>query len=374
MKPKVSFGIDHIYNDRPYGSVADRLLANGLDLSVLRPYTAPDENGVERTWITNAEGEGVLTNTPGIFPKEAWISLDETVERVQRDELQVVSDLTGAGLTYTLPNGMGTPMLQEQTMTDFGVASVSMSGLKRTERDRPEYDLKNFPIPIIHGEWSWDLRTLEIYRKTRTPIDTTSAEMIARRIAELVEQMTLGTAATYSYGGAHIYGLSNHPNRITSTMTLPTAGGWTPMTTVNEVIDLIDSLKQVGVTGPYGVYFSPNWSKYMGKDYYATSTYTYSGETLLSRLQKISPDRIRFWKEARWLNSGFQVLVVQLRQDTVRMVSGLPMTTLQWDEQGGLEKKWKIIQILVPQVRTHVFTAASQVSTTLTGIGHGVAA
>jgi hypothetical protein len=55
------------------------------------------------------------------------------------------------------------------------------------------------------------------------------------------------------------------------------------------------------------------------------------------------------------------------------MVNGLPMTTLQWDEQGGLEKKWKIITILIPQVRTNTFVAADGTSTLTAGIGHGVA-
>lgn len=370
LKLKGGLYLDHIYNGVGYGNVAQRLLHCNGNYGVLRPYLDEDEQGNLRSWIVNEEGEAVVSNAPAVLPKQAWIQLDNTVARVQRDELRVFEEIRGMGLNMNLPNALATTVLQEQTMTDFGVAGVSMSGLRRTERDRPEYDLRNFPIPIIHGEFSWDLRTLEQSRVrsggANFALDTTSAEMITRRMSELIEEMAIGTAATFSYGGGSIYGLINKPERVTKAFTLPTAVGWTPDVLVDEILDAIDSLQTLNFNGPYGIYYSPAWWKYLGQDY--SGAYA---RTVMSRLQEIDPEKtdIRWWRRARYLKTEaapFQIVIFQLTQDVIRTITGMPMTTLQWSEQGGLELCWKIICILLTQLRA---TADDT-----TGIAHCVAA
>ena len=44
-----------------------------------------------------------------------------------------------------------------------------------------------------------------------------------KQVNETVDDLTLGTLATYTYGGYSIYGFTNFPGRITKSMTLPTA-------------------------------------------------------------------------------------------------------------------------------------------------------
>ncbi len=45
------------------------------------------------------------------------------------------------------------------------------------------------------------------------------------------------------------------------------------------------------------------------------------------------------------------VLLVQATSDTVRMVEGLPLTTVEWATHGDMLFHFKVMQILIPQVR-----------------------
>ena len=191
------------------------------------------------------------------------------------------------------------------------------------------------------------------------PLDTTSIEQNTRKIVEQVEQLTLGTAASYSYGGGTVYGLTNTPYRVTKTLTLPTAVGWEPAVTYDEILDMIQSLQDIYFNGPYGVFMSPGWTKYMNTDYSAA----YPGVSLASKLREV--EDIRFVRKVDYL-SGFQIVMFQLTKDVIRAVTGMPMTTMQWESQGGMMVNFKIMCIMVPEVRAN---ASDQ-----TGICHGTAA
>lgn len=353
--------LDFIYNGQGYGDVADRLLEANLDFGALRPFRDP---ATGRRFVSlqqpGGKAKNFLTNAPATLTKDQWLALDESIIRIAEPELRVWGDISALGLTYRVPNGMGTTVLQEQTMGDFGTATISMDGLKRSDRDRPEFDLRNFPLPIISGDIQFSARELAVARTSGAPLDTTSAERVTRRIAEQVESLTIGSALSYTYGGGTIYGLTNKPERVSKVLTLPTAAGWSPEQTVDEVLDMIASLQDLHFNGPYGVYFTPAWTRYLDGDYSST----YAGETLRTRLAKI--EDIRFMRKINYGLTGYQIVVFQLTSDVIRAVTGMDLTTVQWDAMGGLAKNWKILCIMVPQLRTN--------ANGTTGICHGVAA
>lgn len=339
--------VDYIFNGQGFGSVADRLIDANMDPGVLRPWRSA-KNG--KSYVTlNVRGrpKNFVTNTPATLTYDAWKDIDRRLIRVARPLLRVWGDLVGAGLSYSVPDGMGTTVLQQQTMTDWGFASVSMDGVRESDRDRPVFDTRYFPMPIIHGSFQFTARQMAAARRGAVPLDIGGMDQITRKVVEKVESFCIGTATTFSYGGGSIYGLTTMPERVTKTMTLPTAAGWTPAVLVDEINDMIQDLQDMNFNGPYGMYFSPSWAKYMNGDY----ADTYGGETLRSRLDKI--EDLSFIRKLHYGLTGYQVVIFQLDENFIRAVQGMKLTTLQWDSHGGMVKNFKILCIMLPQLRTN---------------------
>lgn len=342
--------IDVIHNGQAHGSVADALLANNMDHNALRPYICPKTGRSIVALFNGFDAEGkpkfrkTISNAPATLMKEQWLMMDEAVVRAARPLLRVWGDISSAGLTMTVPNGMAYTVIQHQSMTDAGNAQLSMDGLAKAQRDRTTFDLVNLPLPIVHSDFSFSLRELMVSRNSRMPLDTTMVEQSTRKCVELIEKLTLGTLSSYSYGGGTVYGLTNFPSRITKTITLPTNPAWTPETLVNEVLDGIQSLQDIFFNGPYMVWASPGWTKYLDADY----AQTYGGKTLRQRLRDI--EDIVMWNKADFL-SGFKILIVQRSPDVVQAVTGLRLQTMQWDSEGGMQKNFKVMGIMVPRLK-----------------------
>lgn len=339
------------------GSPIDRLMECNMDPGSLRPWKGRGRSYV--TLNTNQGPKNIVVNAPATLTKDEWIQIDQAVVRAARPMLRVWGDLTRAGLTYTVPNGMASTTLQYQTMTDAGTASISMDGLRQSERDRPTFDLKGLPLPFIHSDFSFSAREITVSRSSGAPLDTVMAEQATRKVSEEVEKLVVGVTPSYSYGGGSIYGLTNFPDRITKTISLPTnTATWTPQKTANEITDMIQSAQNNYFNGPYALYYSPGWTKYLDQDYSAT----YGGETLRTRLGKladiVSIQKIDFL-------SNYQMVLVQMTSNVIRAVTGMTMTTVQWPSEGGLMQNFKVMAIMVPQLRSD--------SNGLTGIVHAVA-
>jgi hypothetical protein len=166
--------------------------------------------------------------------------------------------------------------------------------------------------------------------------------------------LLLGTLGSFYYGGGTVYGYSNHPSRATKVMTAPTAAGWTPETTVNEVLAMRQTLRDNLKPGPYVLYISPDWEVSFDQDYSAT----YGGETLRTRLAKVG--RIASVESLDYL-TGYQMLLVSMDRGTIREIIGMDIQTIQWESPDGMEMFFKVMCILVPQFRFDQSTRAGVV-------------
>jgi len=212
--------MDFIYNGQASGGVADRLIANNMQVGALRPYLGKDG----RTYITVVDNEGKakavpVTNAPASLRKDDWKLLDEAIVRVAKERLRAVADLRSAGLTFGIANGMGKTILETETQSDISPAEISMDGLRLSSADRPHFELTNLPLPIIHKDFNFTARQLTTSRNGGSPLDTTTAELAGRRVAEEAEKLLLGVSSSFAYGGGTVYGLTNFPSRITASLT-----------------------------------------------------------------------------------------------------------------------------------------------------------
>jgi len=326
------------------GDPVDKLIAANGDVNVLRPFVGSD--GRPRITMMKKDGtyETILTNTHATLRKDDWKILDDAIVKAAVERLRLIRDLQGAGLTFTIPQGMGKTVLETETMGDVNDAVISMDGLRESPDDRPEFELTNLPLPITHKDFMFSARQILTSRNGGSPLDTTSAELAGRKVAESIEQLALGRISRYTFGGGTISGLTNFTSRLSYTLTNPVTGG-TSMG-ANLLTDVI-AMRTASVAayhyGPWMMYVAPNWDAYLDEDFKANSD-----KTVRERVNAINGI-----VDIRTLDfmQNYDIILVQMTSDIIRMVIGMDITTLQWDTKGGMQKNFKVMAIMVPQLR-----------------------
>lgn len=338
----------YIFNGNAVGSVAQRLLDGDWDVNKFRPYVA--ENG--RTYITqilNGKPTAIpIRNADATLRYDEWKAFDDAVLRAARPRLKGVADLRSAGLTYTIPNGFGKSVFVTEKSSDPGNPIISMEPDRQSADDRPVYETENLPLPVISLDFTIGARQLQASRNGNTPLDTSMAEAAARRISEEAEKLLLGNSTLWTsndtWGGGYIYGYTTHPDIETVDVTAPIASGWTGETLIDEILEMQQASIDNYYYGPWFLYFSPGWTRYLGDDFKAASD-----KTLRQRVSEIGD--IRSIGTLDYL-SDYKILLVQASSDVVREVIGMDMTTVQWETNGGMRLNFKVMAIMVPQIRS----------------------
>lgn len=367
------FVTDFIQNGRGHGPVGERLAHCRWDVDLMKPYFNEDDvpsctyNDEEFT-LNELQGRGLPVANAASLRKDEWIRLDEAVIKAGRERLMAWGDLAAAN-TFSGFDGMAKTILEHEVQSDPGEAVVDMDGVTPGRTDSPVYQLRGLPLPITHSDFHFSERRLAQSRNTGEPLDVTMAEAASRRVAEMVEGTLIGTIAGMTYGIASdydiaptVWGYRNFIHRITKTdITAPTAGGWTPNTLVNEVIAMRELAFAAKKYGPFVLYHSTDFDQYLDQDYAyvggsGTSEYAIApNRTLRDRVEAIGGiTAVRRLDLLDGASYPFELLMVQMTQDVARAVIGLNMTTVQWDSVGGLRKNFKVMTIMVPQLRSDI--------------------
>lgn len=357
--------VDVISDGVASGAVADRLLAHDMDPGYLRPYIETEGPHRGRPLVANRRGQVMAANA-ATLRKDEWAMFDTQVIKAARERLSAWNDLGSLSGTFGGFNGMASMVLEHETMSDPGEASVSFDGLVQGVNDAPEFQLEGLPLPITHVDFFFSSRRLAISRKMGTPIDSSMAEAAGRRVAESVEKTTIGLQvgsildpknATSLYGRTpKVYGYTNFPDRLTKDdFTDPSDSGWDPAATLDDVLDAVEALRENKFYGPFMLYHSPAWSRYLDADYYRLESNgaVAPTKTLRNRLREIEDIRdVKRLDLFTDTNNPFQFVFVQMTTDVARAVNGLNMTTVQWETQGGMRLNFKVMCIHVPQLRS----------------------
>lgn len=342
------------------GEVAQQLMVNGnLNVGTMRPWVAANGS----MWVTTynggdpkkVESYSNLQVNAGTLRRDEWKQLDAAIVETGRSRMRGINDLIMKGLTLPLGNAMGTTVLEWHDVSDSMEADLTMDGVSKSRGDRPVYQFNYLPIPIIHVDYEINARALEASRSLGNPLDTTSAEHAADKVARKLESM-LFTNTTYSYGATDdrsrntIYSYVNHPDR--NTVTLSTYGNWASesATTPASIVEGVRAMKAAAVAayhyGPYKLYVPTNFESRLDDDY------DVSGSSLLTIRERIMKlDGIEEVAVSDYLPDS-NVVLVQMRKETVRLVQGLGLTNVQWSTEGNFVNKFKVFTIQVPQIRS----------------------
>lgn len=353
--------MDFILNGQGSGSVASILLSNNMDPRLLRPYFIGDDFRqpyVTQNRMVNNAMTAVsvpINNTNTVLRDRDWMAIDKKVQDVALPAARLIRDYRSAGLTYDYGFGMGKSILMTERQTDIGRAQLSMSPTVRTPNERRELDKVFLPLPLSHKEFFYDIREIREFQSGQSRLDLSHAADAARVVVEECERLFLGTLPAYRFAGAYAYGLTNFPQRLTATLTCPldTEGdptvGWTGKVLVSEIMGMCAQSRNNYWRGPWKLYYSPAWDEVLDADYSDTK-----GEnTLRERILKIkglqSMEALEFFGNDTW-----KMVLVMQDERVARLVMGMDVTTIQYEVMGGMEVHFKVMAIMVPQLRCDI--------------------
>lgn len=283
--------------------------------------------------------------TQDYLTKDAWTNFDNKIIEIARQRLIGVADLIAAGLTYNVPNAMGVTRIEWERMGDMGPADLNMAGVTEGRTDSMGFDLVGMPLPIVHKDFWINIRKLEASRNSGTPLDTTQAEICARKVSERIESM-LFLGDTSLGTNNQIYGYATAPDRITGS----TTASWATATgdqIVADVIAMIGAAKAKEMHGPFQFYVHYSAMSNLGNDYKANSD-----KTILQRVMEIPG--VAGIKESYYVPNADTVFAIQMTSDVVDIVDGIQPTVVQWDSLGGMRQNYKVLAIMVPRVKSTI--------------------
>jgi hypothetical protein len=314
-------------------------------------YNAKGEPQYIEIPVEKAIAKGLPVVNTTTLRKQEWQLFDSQVLKVARARLRAWTDLA-ASSTYGGFNGMSKMVLEHETMSDPGVAYTDMDALTEGRSDSPRFQLEGLPLPITHSDFWFSARRLAISRNTGTPLDATMAEAAGRRVAELVERTLIGSVTGPTYGNNNpnaygrtptVYGYTNFSPRNVY-VGLPTPTGSNGEAILDAVLGMRDALQADNFFGPWMLYHSSDWDRYLDDDYRAQDS-----RTLRMRLKEIGG--IQDVRRLDFFTSTFSMLMVQMTPEVCRAVIGMQPTTVQWETQGGMKLNFKVMCIMVPQLR-----------------------
>jgi hypothetical protein len=353
------------------GDVVTRLLKNGFDPCCIRPYLFNGKNYIDQhKGYDNATGKAIYESVPTMnaatLRKDDWVMIDQAVVTAALPRLRFFNDLRSAGLNVNLPNALGKTVWQYERQSNITGATVSMDGIRKGDADRPMYDMDQMPLPIIHKDFSFSARQIAVSRNSNMPVDTTTAAHAAQMVALEVERLSLGVADKYSYGGGNVYGLINYPFRLTKVFTNPFYSdgtrdpAWTPGLLLQELLDARLALNKTFHYGPYNIYVSMDWDSVLDNDFNVYTSGIGAAMTLRERLLKV--EAIQSIKTSEFLPPGTLVML-EMNSNTIQAITGMDITTVQWQTEGGFEIHFKVLCILLPRLKADFYGR--------TGILHG---
>lgn len=334
------------------GELAQQMLAKGqLDPGQMRPYIGKDG----KTYVTVYKGVGdpgksdnyqaIPIQANATLRRDEWNQLDEAVLAISEKRLGGIQDLVSAGLVFNLGNAMGTTVLEYHDVSDAMEAEMTMDGVTRSQGDRPVFTTNYLPLPITHVDYEINARVLAASRTLGNSLDVSGAERAARKINEKLEEM-LFTATSYAYAGGTVYGYLNEPNRNIVSL----AQNWDASgKTAAEILADVLAMKQASIDafhyGPWKLYIPTAYETTLDEDYDTATPQT----TIRERLLKISG--ITGIQVIDTLTAN-NVCLVQMTSDVARLVRGMGIQNVEWQTEGKMVTKFKVMTIQVPQVRS----------------------
>jgi hypothetical protein len=355
------------------GGVAQKLMASGFNVGALRPFINRDDG---KSYITINNKNHVLAANNATLLYDEWKNFDNVIIKAFQEDLTFASGIMSRGLTYPLANPLGTTIVIHQNMSNAMQAQMAMDANVQNSGDTPEFGEGGVPIPIISSGFNIDIRFLNAARTSQVPLDTTNSEFAARANAVWLENLTLfgkgditdtekvtldfssttvTAALRYTYGNYKIDGVFSKDEAVD----YPLGYDWLAATTtgvnmVSDVLNMKQALTEQGYGGDAVLHLPSYMSIRLAEDYKSAEASTTM--TIMNRLEQIRGVSYEFHDAIGRITPGsgeyVNMAMIAMRSDVIRMINGFESMLVQWDTQGGMNTNYRILTIMVPELRT----------------------
>lgn len=281
-----------------------------LALQASRPRF-PTQNGrvTSPVGVLSQSGPFVVNS---VLPYDSWREMDSAVQMVSQPLLAVTGTLRGMPGMVDTVNSYGTLVSRYTKASGVTGAKIDMTGRTTPPLDRVEREFGGAPIPVFHQGFELGARELAAASQGGESVDTTEAEAAANAVATLIET-SIVDGTSVKYDGYTLYGLRNHPNRVTAAASTLTGGTgyWTDSDEVLPTIaGMYTALAAKYRYGPYILFLATQEYNIL-----ATSFATATDVTMLQRVSNLG--FIQSVVHAPKMTAGDAVMLEASRQTLV---------------------------------------------------------
>lgn len=279
--------------------------------------------------------------TNDLLRKDEWIQLDETLIGVARQRLIGINDLKSRGLTLNL-GGLGTLISQYEQLADMTAADVDYAGITDGEKDSVTFTLVSVPVPIIHKDFSINIRRQAASTSAQShgsPIDTTQITTAGQKVTEQMEEILFNGFTGGALDGSTLYGYTTH-----TSINSQSGSDWgTATNPQTDVIAAMNVLEGDRYYGPWLAYISTTQFGQL-RNFFTDG----SGDQIFDRLKRLVG--LEDVRPGDRLTDGTGLLV-SMRRDVVDLAIGQDLTVVEWDAKGGLVQNFKVMTAIAPRIK-----------------------
>lgn len=326
------------------GAASAELGLGAFNVNSRRPFI--DTDGNHKVIVNQGAGrfgKALATNANALLRYDEWKDVDTAIIEAAQARMVAIADLRSRGLEYNL-GSIGVTVSLWQTQGELTEADISMDTLTRGEKDRPEYNQQSVPVPIVHKDFGFSLRTLEASRRNGAGLDVTTAALAGQVVAETSEKMMF-LGANISVEGSKVYGYTTHPSRITVDMSPTWSTTATGAQIAGDFAEALSALRENKKYGPYVVYVAANLETKLDADFNPGTSDT---RTIRARL--LEYNRVEKIEVADFLADD-NVVIVQMTRDVVDLAIAMDLSTVQWQLMGGMGEEFRTMAVWVPRIK-----------------------
>lgn len=299
-----------------------------------------------------SEGEKGLSKyrTLASLPRRAWEIIDDTTERVAREQLMAIGDLNRAPGVAINIDGMTGSTYNLYRSSSMSPAHTAMSPDTIGDTDALDFDSIAVPLPVTVKDFWINTREVSMASSKGMGLISFATEEAVYKVTQELESNLFN--ADYRVGGTTMYGYTTFPDR--QLYTIPTAwttpfvgGGFSPDDILKDVVNMIDKAMQANHFGPYNLYIPTAYAPIMMLDYTIDVAIGTTGVSIEQRLLQLN--NLNAVKVSPYLAAN-NVVLVEMSPRTVKLINGMPLTAVDWEPPGSpnWNHNFKAITMTVP--------------------------